>query len=357
VPIWIVHLALQAAITPVGELPFVEWSKGSSGYAVAAEQVLEFDHSGPGSLLLDLRAERSLLKQTAVTMQVAEGLIENGSLAAAVSSVVVQNNAAAPARIAVYDLKLDAIEPSIGTVVTDSVLAEVRKLEGISAIGMKEIREMLSHEAEKQMFGCESEDSCLAEIGGALGVDFLVTGSLSKAAESHVMSLRLIDQEHARVTGAVQRRLKAGSGQEFLLAVGPSIEELFPGRPVREGAKRGVPDEVALRLDPPPLPTWSFWTAAGTTVGAAAVGGLFGILARSAQGDYNDLAAQSQQTTIEGRVLKDKSKSVSRNNNTANGLFITAGVLAVTSAIVYLFTDWEGYADSETSAGVSVGAY
>ena len=38
---------------------------------------------------------------------------------------------------------MQGIEPNIGAVVTDSLLTEVRKLQGVSAIGMDEIRAML----------------------------------------------------------------------------------------------------------------------------------------------------------------------------------------------------------------------
>ena len=41
---------------------------------------------------------------------------------------------------------------------------EVRKLKGIAASGRDDSKDLLSHEANKQILGCESSDSCLAEI-------------------------------------------------------------------------------------------------------------------------------------------------------------------------------------------------
>jgi hypothetical protein len=61
-------------------------------------------------------------------------------------------------------------------VLESSLLPEVRKLEGVSAIGMGEIREMLSVEYQRQMMGCQADEACLAEICGALGTDELVRG-------------------------------------------------------------------------------------------------------------------------------------------------------------------------------------
>lgn len=248
-------------------------------------------------------------------------------------------------RIAVYDLEVQGIEASVGTVVTDSLLAEIRKLRGVSSIGMDEIRDMLSHEANKQLLGCESNDACLAELAGALGVDNLITGRLSKAADSHVLMVRRIDQHRAQVAGTVNRRLQEGSGQEFLLAIGPAVEELFPDRPLREGLTRGVPDEVALRLDPPPLPTWTFWTSAGGTALAGAGAAVFALLARNAEADYNRYARQSTTQLLPGDQLVEKGQEMDTYADATNGLWITAAVLAAASGVIYLFTDWEGYGD------------
>jgi hypothetical protein len=54
-----------------------------------------------------------------------------------------------------------------------------------------DIRSMISFEAEKQLLGC-GEESCLAELGGALGVEFLVTGSVSRVGEATLLSLKKI---------------------------------------------------------------------------------------------------------------------------------------------------------------------
>jgi hypothetical protein len=248
-------------------------------------------------------------------------------------------------RVAVYDFDLQDIDPKVGKVVSDSLVSEIRKLAGVSAIGMDEIRDMLSHEANKQLLGCESDESCLAEIAGALGVDNLVTGVLSKVGDGHVLVIRRIDQRRAQVAGAVNKRLKAGAGQEFLLAIGPAVEELFPDRQLREGAERGVPREVALRIDPPPLPKWSFYAVAGGAVGAAAVGGLFGFLARDKESQYQDKANDGLTSVIDGADLVPLGEAAQQRADIANYAFIGAGALAVSAGVMAFFTDWWGYGD------------
>lgn len=256
-------------------------------------------------------------------------------------------------RIAVYDFELAGVEPNVGAVVTDSVLAEMRKLQRVSAIGMDEIRDMLSHEANKQFMGCEENEACLAEIAGALGVDELVSGSLSKVEGSHVMVIRRIDQNRAKVVGTVDKRLKAESGQEFLAAVGPAVEELFPEYPVREGVTRGVPRDVALRLDPPPLPKWAFWTTAGAAAATAVAGGLFAYLAHDSEKQWNDTVNAGTPGGVPGDTLVDIGNTAESRARTANVLFISSGVLAVSAGVMALFTDWHGYRDQPAAASAS----
>jgi hypothetical protein len=104
---------------------------------------------------------------------------------------------------------------------------------------------------------------------GALGVDELVTGKLTQVGTERVMIVRRIDQKRAEVQGTFDQRLKAESGQELLASVGPAVEKLYGGYQLRDGTTRGVSKEVALRLDPPPLPKWTTITVGALAVGAA----------------------------------------------------------------------------------------
>ena len=82
-------------------------------------------------------------------------------------------------------------------IVVSSLLSEVRKLEGVSAIGQEEIEDMISFERERRILGCEADNECLAEIAGALGVDEVITGRLSEEADGRQMLIRRIDQRRA----------------------------------------------------------------------------------------------------------------------------------------------------------------
>jgi hypothetical protein len=59
--------------------------------------------------------------------------------------------------------------------ITDLVLQEVDRVGLFRTISMEEIKRMLEHEQQKIMMGCD-DTSCLAEVGGALGVELLLAG-------------------------------------------------------------------------------------------------------------------------------------------------------------------------------------
>ena len=249
-------------------------------------------------------------------------------------------------RTAVYSLEVSNIPEGMGVTVTDALLAEVRKLEGVSAIGMEEITQMISLEAQKQMMGCDEGESCLAEIAGALGVDEIITGRLTEAADGRTLVLRRINQGQAEVVETVNQRLKIGNGEEFLLAIGPGVEKLYPKRANRPGTKRGVAEELVLRLNPPPIATWTTYTLYGLTAAAAAVMGGAYMQRGAAQSDLDALDTPGD-SPIDPAEWSGAYDSWEQWNGVLGGAGYATVGLALSSAVISLFTDWEGYGDVE----------
>ena len=249
-----------------------------------------------------------------------------------------------PVRVAVYDFEVSDVDERLARLVTESVLIEVRKLQRVSAVGLDEIRAMLDHEANKQSLGC-ADESCLAEIADALGVDMLIIGTLAKVSNQHVFGMRLVDQRNAKVAAQVNRRFEAAGGEGFLAAVGPAVAELFPDRPLRPGTSRGVPKEVALKLNPPPLKPWMFWS---TTAGAGALAMLTAVAATATLGTYAYTA-----TLIVGSSKEPVSGSTLNlwTNVYVGGLIgtaimsLTPVVAGAAAGVMYLFTDFDGIAE------------
>jgi hypothetical protein len=263
-------------------------------------------------------------------------------------------------RLAVPDVKVTGDLPQRQLALFESsMLAEFRKLEGVSAIGMGEIREMLSFEYQRQMLGCQADEACLAEIGGALGTDEMVHASIIVEASTANLSMKRINMRSARVVGSHTKRLTRAGGEELLGAVGPAVQELFQDRQLRAGMTRGVDKAVALRLNPPPLPKWPFYATASAAVLAAGAGTVYAVMSQDAANQYNDLAQQALTESVPGAQLKQLEDTAESRAKNANVLFITAGTLGVAAGVMALFTDWHGYGAQvevgQKSAGVKVG--
>lgn len=264
-------------------------------------------------------------------------------------------------RLALPDVKTSGdVSPRQVALLETALLAELRKLEGTSVIGMNEIRQMLSFEYQRQMMGCQADGQCLAEIAGALGVDEMVHATVIVAGKTSTFSLHRISMRQARVVGSHTRRLDRAGGEELLGDVGPAVQEVFPDRPLRAGAVRGVDPSVALRLNPPPLPRWPFFATAGAAALAAAGGAVAGLMSADAQSQWRRLANRAATEPVSGAQLADLESTARSRARTANVLFVAAGTLAVAAGVEAFFTDWHGYraqvdVGPAGSAGVQVG--
>ncbi|MEW5847637.1 MAG: hypothetical protein AB2A00_02445 [Myxococcota bacterium] len=255
-----------------------------------------------------------------------------------------QHGATRPLRIAVNDLTPDGVSPRVARIVTESLVSEIRKLRHVVVIGMSELKAILDLEAQKQLAGC-SQDACLADIAGLLGVDGLVVGRLGRLSNGHTFTVRRIDEREGTVVAAVDLRLKAGNGEEFLSSVGPAVEKLFPELPLKPGLRRGVAEEVALRLNPPPLPRGAFLIPTAITGISALVGVTAGLVAAVALADYHLYAYQGRTRPIDGASLVAKGRAALGFSVVANLGYAVALVALISCGITALFVDWHGYRD------------
>jgi hypothetical protein len=119
--------------------------------------------------------------------------------------------------LAVLDLVPAGVTEQAAVNLTQVLSSELRRAEGTSVVSRDDIRAMLQVQEDKDRLGC-AEASCLAEIGGALGVERLVAGSVGRLAESYVVSLRLISVSGSRVDNRVVETF-AGTEDQLMGAV------------------------------------------------------------------------------------------------------------------------------------------
>ena len=351
------HAARWMVETSEGKLGYLDraWMKKVCKYLPAAEEAV--------STKATPELEASDISEAAAALDVAKAAAEGAAIDDAVvkeqavnlSRVAQARDAARAAegfvapsaliRVAVYDLELSNIPVGLGNATTEALLQEVRKLEGVSAIGMDEVREMLDFEAQRQAMGCDADDECLAEIAGALGVDEILTGKLTEQADGRMMVLKRIDQRRAQIRSTFDKRLEIGNGEEFLLSVGGAIEALFEERQNRPGTTRGVNEKAVLRLNPPPIKSWMTYTAYGLATAAAGFSGLAymqGVAANdrlnALQGDGNSIPKSEWQPEY------DAYQSWQTMNQASA---YTAGGLLLTSVVMSFFTDWMAQSETE----------
>jgi TolB-like protein len=147
----------------------------------------------------------------------------------------------APLKVAVMPLASgEGVPGKTAEALTESVTAEVRRRSGAQVITQSEVTALLSLEQQKAMLGCQN-DACFAEIGGALGVERVVSGQLSRLGESWLFHLQLIDAAKASVLTHSDRRLRGGTIDDVLDTLPAMVGELFPpaARPAEPSASAG----------------------------------------------------------------------------------------------------------------------
>lgn len=88
----------------------------------------------------------------------------------------------------------------LGLVLAD----EAGKREDVAVVSTSEIVAMIGLEKQKELLGC-NDASCLSEIGGALGVDLLLTSEVSKIGGQWLVSVSLVEVQKSRVLGRATR--------------------------------------------------------------------------------------------------------------------------------------------------------
>jgi len=255
---------------------------------------------------------------------------------------------AAP-RIAVLDVKARVgVTNELAQAVTDDVVAEVRRLlPNARVVSADEIRSTLKYDLTKRDMGCDVT-ACLAEIGGALGVEQLVTGTLSKFGSTYLLSLKLVDPRSASVKRQFTKQIGGQSDEALLQAVAQGVGELFPE----------VPSPLQAPAPPPPVPptithqpaptaavappetlpaksadanTWMpvvGWTGLGLSIASLAAGGiLLGVAA-------NQRSAANADPTAAGTY--DKTQTANAESTAAIGCLVAGGVLLIPSLVFLL---------------------
>jgi TolB-like protein len=142
---------------------------------------------------------------------------------------------AAPARasafgegvsVAVFPLQTTGVSADVATNLSEVIGTELKRIDGLSVVGLSDVKALLEVESTRASLGCSDDASCLAEIGGALGVDKIVSGEVGRVGDQFVLGLRVIDRDSVRVDRRVTETF-FGAEEQLLRAVRSASRRLM----------------------------------------------------------------------------------------------------------------------------------
>jgi TolB-like protein len=139
-------------------------------------------------------------------------------------------------KVAVLDLKAHGVDAGVAANLTELLSLELKHFEGLQVSSRAEIEAMLQYQTDKLMLECSSDTACLVEIGGMLGVHYLVSGAVGiLGGRSYVIHLKLLDIRR----GAVAQRISEsyeGDEVELVRAIRVATRKLVGHPPEGEGS-------------------------------------------------------------------------------------------------------------------------
>ncbi len=179
-------------------------------------------------------------------------------------------------------------------VLGDMLASIIRDLGGFTVISKADIRAALKLEEQKQLLEC-GEESCYAEIGGALGARWLVSGNVGMFGAAMILNLKLFDTEKMSVVASVSRKFRGGESRladELPLVTRALMAKAFDWmQPDRQkphelgealGRLEAAPEESAVGFASTTLGHATFWPG----VALCAFGGLAAGLSAKAADEY-----------------------------------------------------------------------
>lgn len=113
--------------------------------------------------------------------------------------------------MAVIDVQPLQVDAKVAAIVTDAIVAQAAKVPGLKVVSKADVRALLSLEKQQQLLGCDN-DKCQADVAGALGVDWLLSGSLGKLGGEYFLTIKVLDVKAAAALGREDRKVHDEGG-------------------------------------------------------------------------------------------------------------------------------------------------
>jgi TolB-like protein len=139
------------------------------------------------------------------------------------------------------------VDESVTKLLDDLLSVSFSRFVELDAISTSDVAELMAHEANKQTFGCD-DASCMAELAGAIGARYVVSGRIGKLGARYSFTVSLFDSERAVSVGRANRT--GNSLDEIADGIDAQVEEMVA--PLALTFKDGIgPSRKSVTLPPP----------------------------------------------------------------------------------------------------------
>ncbi|MBI5545504.1 MAG: hypothetical protein HY901_16585 [Deltaproteobacteria bacterium] len=234
-------------------------------------------------------------------------------------------------RLAVLDLKvtgsvdLKSVAALSPVIVSEAAQYPVRVFAG------SDLQALIGLEKQKELLGC-SDSSCLAQVGGALGVGYLLVPEIGEIGGRWLLTTTLLDV--ARATALARATKQAATAGDLVDLVPAALAETFNASPLAKTVTAPSAPAAQARAQAP-APSTSPARVAGFALlgvgGAALVGGVVaGVLAEQEHSSAKDAPPTSEE------ALSTTKASIDAKLWVADGLFVAAAVAAGAGLVLVL---------------------
>ncbi|MEW5740497.1 MAG: hypothetical protein AB1938_16335 [Myxococcota bacterium] len=227
-------------------------------------------------------------------------------------------------RLVVLDLSAAGdVDPDTARSMTEVVAAQATRAGVFEVTTQKDVATLLSLERQKQLLGCSDEAaSCMAELAGAMGARFVLSGSLTRlGADTWQLTLQMLDTASTRTVGRSTR-------------IAGDLDSLRGTVPWAFAEATATPA--------PPVPSKGLPITLMASGGAAVVGGGVLLLMSWQREDAAvrelELSASQPQVQIKDAAYYEAEASTVRTMRIIGGLLTGLGAAALVTGIVLMST-------------------
>jgi TolB-like protein len=144
------------------------------------------------------------------------------------------------------------VDPSVTDLLGQALVAKVKAYGRFeSTVGFNDIETLLSFERQKQLLQCEAS-SCMAEIAGALGVQYIISSSVGRLGSVWLFNAQLIDTRTGKAEGSATEKIKGNDESALVDALDRIVPQLLGGKVPAVATPANNPKTPVTPAPPPP---------------------------------------------------------------------------------------------------------